>query len=258
MTERTITAENTGPVTISVSLDHGGSVRVAAEAGCERATLKVATDDETGPAAEAVQDACMRQTEDGLKARVTFTENSGTTVIQRGGRSVNMISTGTNYGSVVQVAGNNYGSMTGMTTANGQVISGGDVTAVPASSPVDVVVTVPEGSTVVVETISARVSTRGNLASVETNTTSGRVNIDGAASVDCRSVSGRVAVDELRGSGRVSAISGRVEVHATSGGSLRVSTVSGRIDITAASEALAAGLCVSANSVSGRVNLPTD
>ena len=191
MTERTITAEDTGPVTIIVSLDHGGSVRVLAESDCERATLKVLTDDEKGPSAEAVRDAYMRQIKDGLKARVTFTGNSGTTVIQ--GRGVNKVSFNNYGGSVVQVAGNVYGSMTGMTIVNGQVISGGDVAVVPASSPVNVVAVVPEGSTVVVETISARVSTRGNLASVETNTTSGRVSIDGAASVDCRSVSGRVA-----------------------------------------------------------------
>jgi DUF4097 and DUF4098 domain-containing protein YvlB len=88
-------------------------------------------------------------------------------------------------------------------------------------------VRVPEGTDVVVGTVSGSVSITGRFGRVAVNSISGRIEIDHAASVDARGVSSRVKVGECEGEARCDVVSGNAEVG--SAGSVRLSTASGHI-----------------------------
>lgn len=89
------------------------------------------------------------------------------------------------------------------------------------------VVRVPEGSDVVIGTVSGRVTCSGRLGHVAANTVSARIEIELAARVDTRTVSGRVSVGSCEGEVRCDAGSGRAEVGEA--GSVLLSTANGRI-----------------------------
>jgi DUF4097 and DUF4098 domain-containing protein YvlB len=125
---------------------------------------------------------------------------------------------------------------------------------------------VPEGVDVVIGSTSGRVVVRGRVGSVAVVSTSGRVEIDDAASVDVRAKSGRVRIGRSRGETRVISHSGSVaieqcgpvDVASTSGrislrevtGPARAHCVSGRIEIT-----MAEAHDVQAETISGRITI---
>jgi len=127
-------------------------------------------------------------------------------------------------------------------------------------------VRVPEGVDLVIGATSGRVVVRGRVGSVAVVSSSGRVEIDDAASVDVRARSGRVRIGRSRGETRVVSHSGRVEighcgladVAVTSGrivlrdaaGPVRVHCASGRVEVT-----MAGAHDVEAETVSGRVSI---
>jgi DUF4097 and DUF4098 domain-containing protein YvlB len=94
-----------------------------------------------------------------------------------------------------------------------------------ASSRVEV--TCPEGSDVVVAAMSGRVVLDGVFGDVRVTTSSGRVEIGRAASVDARSASGAIAVAECSGECRCVSKSGRIEVGGAA--TLVADTTSGRV-----------------------------
>jgi DUF4097 and DUF4098 domain-containing protein YvlB len=89
------------------------------------------------------------------------------------------------------------------------------------------VVRVPEGSDVVIGTISGAVSCTGRLGQVAISTVSARIDVEHADQVDARSMSGRITIARCDGEVRCDAVSGRAEVG--SAGAARLSTMSGRI-----------------------------
>jgi DUF4097 and DUF4098 domain-containing protein YvlB len=89
------------------------------------------------------------------------------------------------------------------------------------------VVRVPEGTDVVIGTVSGRVTCSGRLGHVAVNTVSARIEVDQAARVDTRTISGRVSVGSCDGEVRCDAGSGRAEVGEA--GSVFLSTANGRI-----------------------------
>jgi DUF4097 and DUF4098 domain-containing protein YvlB len=91
------------------------------------------------------------------------------------------------------------------------------------------VVRVPEGTDVVVGTISGRITLVGALGKVAATTVSSRISVESAERVDARSISGRVTVGECSGEVRVDAVSGRAQVG--SAGAVFLSTASGRITV---------------------------
>ena len=73
-------------------------------------------------------------------------------------------------------------------------------------------VRVPEGTDLVIGTTSGRVTVEGRVGAISVLTTSGRISIDQALSVDARTKSGRVHVAYAEGVCRIVSASGRVEV----------------------------------------------
>jgi DUF4097 and DUF4098 domain-containing protein YvlB len=129
-----------------------------------------------------------------------------------------------------------------------------------------VVVRVPTGTDLVVGATSGRVEVSGSVGSLAVTTTSGRISVEAARSVDIRTSSGRIDVGSAAGSCRVLTRSGRVVVgscadaHLTStsgrisldaaGGPVHAHCVSGRIDVTVKS-----AQDVDAETVSGRISV---
>jgi DUF4097 and DUF4098 domain-containing protein YvlB len=105
----------------------------------------------------------------------------------------------------------------------------GDGTVTVSSRSSNLVVRVPEGTDVVVGTISGRITLVGRFGAVAANTVSARISIDTAERVDARTISGRVHVGACSGEVRIDAVSGRAEVG--SAGAVLLSTTSGRITV---------------------------
>lgn len=272
MTTRTVTAEAAGPITIVATLlGHAGIVSVRADATCTRAEITIRTNDETGPAADAVRDAVLDS--DPIGALTVRVEGSGGSNFSGGGGGVHMSASG-NHGSVVQVAGSVYGSMTGMTIVNGRVVSGGSNIQMQATSPIEITALVPEGSTLICRTQSADVSAQGAIRNVaantqsgdirvgratriKANTQSGRIDIGLSDIVEANTMSGDIAIEDFAGTAQLKTMSGGITVHATAGGDLNARTMSGDITVTASQAAIDDDLTVQTNTMSGRVRVPT-
>jgi DUF4097 and DUF4098 domain-containing protein YvlB len=112
-----------------------------------------------------------------------------------------------------------------------------------------VTVRVPEGTDLVIGSASGRVEVIGRAGSVAVVTSSGRVSVDTARSVDIRTTSGRVTVDVADESCRVLTKSGRVDIGRC--GAAHLTASSGKITLTAASGP------VHAHCVSGRIDVAT-
>ena len=109
-------------------------------------------------------------------------------------------------------------------------------------------VSVPAGTRVIVNSISAPVSVRGAKGEVDINAVSGSVIVEDASrKVKAASVSGNVQVSQVTGDVRASSVSGQVDVSGVNG-DLETETVSGRIMMNSANSRY-----VRAGTVSGRI-----
>lgn len=88
-------------------------------------------------------------------------------------------------------------------------------------------VSVPEGTDVVIGTVSGNVTCTGPLGHVAVHTVSSRIEVERATRVDARTVSGRVVVGNCEGEVRCDVGSGRAEVETA--GAVYLNTTSGRI-----------------------------
>lgn len=295
MTIRKIAAETTGPVTIDAALNgHGGMISVRVDETCDRATLTIATPNEDGPAAEAVRTAVLHQSATGLYASVvgkSGASSGATTTVVTGGRG------GT---TVIQHAGTVHGELIGMNfnggivggnlVAGDTIVNGGRI-SVAVDAPIEIVATVPPGSSVIGHTQSADIEAVGTFATVGAFTQSGAVRVDTATKVtastqsgavrvakadeinaktmsggiylnitdlvDANTMSGAITIRDFAGTARLKTMSGAIQVHATSGGDLSANTMSGDIDVTATETALANHLDIRPRSMTGQVRIPS-
>jgi DUF4097 and DUF4098 domain-containing protein YvlB len=109
--------------------------------------------------------------------------------------------------------------------------------------------TVPAGTRVIVNSLSASISIRGAKGEVDANAVSGNITVtDAARKVKAESVSGNVIVSQVTGDVRASSVSGRADVTDVNG-DLETETVSGRIAMMGIKSRF-----VRAGSVSGRIS----
>jgi len=148
--------------------------------------------------------------------------------------------------------------------SNVDALDGSPMTIDGGSSKVEV--RVPEGTDLVIGSTSGKVTVDGRVGAISVLTTSGRISIDHAASVDARSTSGRVEVVHADGECRVVSTSGKVQVDrcgaadaasrsgrivlADAHGPVRVNCTSGKIVV-----AVAGAHDVDAETVSGRIDV---
>lgn len=294
MPTRTLTAEQSGPISIDATLlGAGGIVTVRTDRTRNAAEITIRTADESGTSADTVRDADLRWDPRGsLVARVQG--KGGTTIANGGGVFI----AGNNYGGVQQVVSNNYGSMIAVSAGDlnipggrYQFNSGGTVNMVLGASPVEIIALVPEGSSVIARTQSADVIADGTFASVAANTQSGDVRAPGQASqvtantqsgdisadnspsihattqsgdirlgrtdvVEASTMSGDVTVGDFGGTAQLKSTSGDIRVHATAGGDITAKTMSGDVTVSATEQAQNDNLDVRANSMSGSVRIP--
>jgi DUF4097 and DUF4098 domain-containing protein YvlB len=247
MTEntRTITAEQVGPLRLTLNLGAGEIVVESKPVDVAEVRLEPFTADDT-EALRMIEEARVTHGRGALGVRVpkprTGVQGHGHTTVFGNG---NMVVAG------IHISGG------GMTMINGQIVSNGAVR---------IVATVPHGSTLTAQTISGDVrvadvedvvftSTSGDLdavgvRTVNATTVSGDIETDGAERVIVGTTSGDVRAENAQGQIRANSISGDVRVHAVGDCVVTATSVSG--DVTTQAVA-GAEVSVDAHSVSGRV-----
>jgi DUF4097 and DUF4098 domain-containing protein YvlB len=96
----------------------------------------------------------------------------------------------------------------------------------------DLELTIPEGASVRIETVSASVDVKGVQGDVEVESVSGGIDLAGIRGGDVESVSGGITVRGFQGDLAASAVSGKVRVEGGDG-ALELSSVSGSIEVEA-------------------------
>lgn len=258
MTERTLTADRTGPVNFDAT-SNAADIHITV-AG-DRAGVTVSTTAATGPSHDAVRSATLTQSTGSLSAAVrdeaAMVVSTGRGSVSISGRNSGVVMTGS--GSVVMSGGRVW-------------VNGTEVTGAGDSGPLAPIViraTLPAGSRIDVRTASGNVGAAGRLASATVRTTSGDITIAAADSANLTSVSGDIDLVDA-GSVQASTTSGDVTV-GTAGavgvnsvsGDVRVGCVAGNASASTVSGDIRIGYSgpvrPSAGSVSGRVRLePVD
>ncbi|MBP2321488.1 hypothetical protein JOF56_001873 [Kibdelosporangium banguiense] len=180
---------------------------------------------------------------------------TGTTIVHNGGLTVSQ-------GVSVM-----FGSVSGVTIVNGQIIGGLGSAVVTGGGALRVTVRLPLGSSLAVSTDCADVHARGQLNSVyfravsgdltvesarvlDAESTSGDISLDCGTHVTAKTVSGDVRVSGLAGRAQVTSVSGDVRVHAVTNSIAAGQTVSGDVRFTATPGVMLDSV---GRSVSGRV-----
>lgn len=218
MTERSFVMSSSGPVVLGLDLPVGSAeVQVSSSVTTARVVLR--TEDETGPAADAVRRARTR--EDGQTFAIEVPELPGGTVTQsvRGNR-------------VVQHAGVISGTVTGMTIVNGQVIIDGG-SAAGTVSPVVARIVLPAGSSLAMVSKSADLSAYGPLERAEFRSVSGACRFDAVRDLNASTTSGDVIAGPVTHSITARSVSGDIEADTYAGDGADLTTTSGDVRVCA-------------------------
>ncbi|MFH8786297.1 DUF4097 family beta strand repeat-containing protein [Streptomyces roseoverticillatus] len=254
MTERMFVSETTGPVVLGLDLPMG-AIDVQVFESVTTAGVVLITDDDSGPAAEAV--ARARSSQNGQAMTVEVPEIGNNVIMQsfQGNR-------------LVQQMGVVNGTVTGAVIIGGRVMSGGGGGMVTVS-PIRARVTLPAGSSLGIVSQSSDARIYGDIEQVEFRSVSGDLHVQAVRHLNASTTSGDVMAD--RAAGRVTArsVSGDIGVERYHGEAADLSTTSGDVSVTAVGQASgvlrahsvsgdvtvtgAGALQVSARSVSGRV-----
>lgn len=238
MTERTFTPSNSGPIVLGLDLPFG-YVHVQVLDSVTTANVTLSTEDETGPAADAVARARSRQ--DGQTLAVEVPEISADVVTQtmHGGRVVQNM-------SVVS------GSVTGVTMVGGRIITGNTATMAPTVSPIVATVYLPAGSSLAVVTNSADAETFGYLDRVEFRSVSGNCRLDGVRELTAQTTSGDVTFGDVTERVTARSVSGDITASLYSGHAADLTTTSGDVHVSATGSSSGP---LRAHSVSGDIHV---
>ncbi|MGW7597081.1 DUF4097 family beta strand repeat-containing protein [Streptomyces antimycoticus] len=237
MTEHTFQMTTPGPVVLGIELPMG-SIDAQVIDGLTTASVVLSTDDETGPAADAVNRA--RADQDGQVLAVEVPELPGNVMTQviRGNRIVHHMGVVT-------------GSVTGVTIVNGRIIHGGGLQG-PVVSEIRARVLLPAHSSFAVVSQSADAVVNGYVDQMEFRSVSGDLRINGARELRAQTTSGDL--DIVRVTDRLTArtVSGHIAVDLYSGRDAELNTTSGDVIVHAAD---AASGCLRAETVSGDIRI---
>lgn len=201
-----------------------GIVKVTVDPRATIPSATVRTDDKTGPAADAVRDSTVSLSGDRLTVNVPGIDGAnGLTQV---------ISTGHGGTRVYQSVGTVYGSVTGVTIdARGNVTIGG-VSGGSASSPIEVLVTLPAGSGVKVDSRNAHLEVDGPLAALRMDTHNGhvRAGVVGRAKIDGHN--GDYTFEAVQTSVDIDSHNGNTTIGSYSGSDARVITHNGNVHLS--------------------------
>ncbi|MER0443218.1 hypothetical protein ABR738_01260 [Streptomyces sp. Edi4] len=205
-----------------------GTVKVTVDATATVPSAKVRTDDKTGPSADAVRRSTVSLDGDRLTVRVPEIEgvDGVTQIINTGGST-----------RIYQSAGVVYGSVTGVTIdGNGNMTIGG-VSGGVASSPIEVLVTLPIGSGVKVESRNAHLEVDGPLAALRMDTHNGHVRAGVVGRVKIDGHNGKYAFEAIQESVDIDSHNGHTTIGSYSGNDARVITHNGTLNLAATPQA---------------------
>lgn len=188
MTSIEHTGRKAGPVTLHVDT-MSADVEVVSDPRATGSWIEISTPDASGPAADTVRNATVRDLGDDIhvKLREGQSVGAGSVVI---GANYDVISSGTN-----------------VTIVNGRVISGGSA----SSGPIRVRAILQPGSRLVAKTMSGDVTTKG------------------VASLDASTMSGNIRADEITSPSRLKTMSGDIRVTGTGRPPVNASSMSGDV-----------------------------
>ncbi|MET8545229.1 DUF4097 family beta strand repeat-containing protein [Kitasatospora sp. NPDC004799] len=215
-----------------------GQVRVCVHPDATAVTVLLATDDDHGPAADAVNQARAREGRNTLSIDVPHVD-SGITITTSSGRTFTTQSVFT-------------GNVTGVTIVNGRVITGGSTHHVGVSPVTATVLLPPTALGVALKTVSADLTATGHLGVVSVTSTSGDVHLDSVDVLSATTVSGDVFARRTGADAEIRTTSGDVRIAVHEGHTATVDTVSGDVRLTAGTRATGS---VSVRTVSGDVDL---
>ncbi|MBC9730977.1 DUF4097 family beta strand repeat-containing protein [Streptomyces sp. TRM68367] len=201
-----------------------GTVKVTVDPTVTVPSARVRTDDKTGPSADAVRRSTVSLDGDRLTVRVPEIEGvGGVTQIINTGRGTR----------IYQSAGVVYGSVTGVTIdGNGNMTIGG-VSGGVASSPIEVLVTLPAGSGVKVDSHNAHLEVDGPLAALRMDTHNGhvRAGVVGRARIDGHN--GNYTFEAIQESVDIDSHNGHTTIGSYHGSDARVTTHNGTLNLAA-------------------------
>ncbi|MFF9854247.1 DUF4097 family beta strand repeat-containing protein [Streptomyces litmocidini] len=205
-----------------------GTIKVTVDPAVSAPTATVRTDDTTGPSADATARATVRLDGDRLIVRVPDIEGTGgiTQVIRSGGRT-----------TVYQSFGTVTGSVTGMRIDGNGTMYIGEASGTVASSPIEVLVTLPAGSGVKVDSHDAHLHVTGPLAALRVASHNGNVTAGVVSQVKIRGFNGTYAFDAVQGSLDIDSHNGHTTIGTYSGSDARLSTHNGSVNLAASPQA---------------------
>ncbi|MFE2886319.1 DUF4097 family beta strand repeat-containing protein [Streptomyces sp. NPDC059272] len=236
MTERIFDSETAGPIVLGLSLPVG-SVRVQVIENLITARVVLRTDDNTGPAADAINRARSQQNGQAFGIEVPEMPNGVVVQDRRGGTVIQSVGGMSIVGGTVRI--------------NGRVVSGG-MANMPTVSPIEVTVCLPAQSSIAVVSQSADTEVYGYVDRMEFRSVSGSLGADGVRELRANTTSGDIRVGRATEQITAHSVSGDIKVRLYDGRSATLNTTSGDIEVQATSGA--AGH-VSAHSVSGDVEV---
>lgn len=236
MTERVFELPNSGPAVVGLDLPIGSvTAQVSASTTVVRVWLR--TEDESGPAADAVRAARSRQ--DGQTLAVEVPD-----------LPANVVTQGVRGGRVMQNATVIGGNVTGMVIVNGRVITNDAFTT--TVSPIEARVLLPAGSSLAVVSQSADMSVSGPLERAEFRSVSGDCRLDAVRELTASTTSGDIVAGPVLGSMTARSISGDIVADAYGGHHADLTTTSGDVDVFASGTSTGR---LRANTVSGDIRI---
>ncbi|MFI8769519.1 hypothetical protein ACIGN6_32070 [Streptomyces sp. NPDC053792] len=205
-----------------------GTIKVTVDPAATAPTATVRTADTTGPAADAAARSTVRLDGDRLIVRVPDMESTGgiTQVIRSNGRT-----------TVYQSFGTVTGSVTGMRIDGNGTMYIGESSGTVASSPIEVLVTLPAGSGVKVDSHNAHLTVTGPLAALRMDSHNGNVTAGFVGQVKINGHNGNYTFDAVQGSVDIDSHNGHTTIGTYSGSHARLSTHNGSVNLAASPRA---------------------